>query len=127
MLGVGCFYVFPLLSPGADVVAIMTGERGRREIVRPLAAVGVNCAVLDWEELRAASAQAHMRFIPALWKQVRAHPGVAVFTDISSAFLALIILFPKLRCARVLLRLRGDPFAETHDQLLFHWQQHEWS
>ena len=32
----------------------------------------------------------------------------------------------KLHGARVFLRLRGDPFAETRDQLRFHWQQREW-
>jgi glycosyltransferase involved in cell wall biosynthesis len=110
----------------AEVVAIITGERGLREIVRPLAAVGVNCAVLDWEELRAGGGGAHARFIPALWKIVRAHPRAVVFTDMSSAFLALIIAAAKLHGGRVLLRLRGDPFAETHDQLRFHWEHHEW-
>jgi glycosyltransferase involved in cell wall biosynthesis len=110
----------------AEVVAIITGERGQREIVRPLAAVGVKCAVLDWEELRAGGRFAHGRFVPALWRIVRAHSGAIVFTDMSSAFLALILMVAKLRGARVLLRLRGDPFAETRDQLRFHWQQHEW-
>ena len=52
-----------------EVVAIITGERGQREIVRPLAAVGVPCAVLDWEELRGGGGLAHARFIPALWKR----------------------------------------------------------
>ena len=110
----------------ADVVAIITGERGQREIVRPLAAVGVTCAVLDWEELRARGGGAHARFFPEVWKIVRAHPGAIVFTDMSSAFLALILAAAKMHNARVFLRLRGDPFAETSDQLRFHWQQHEW-
>ncbi|MDR3400936.1 MAG: glycosyltransferase family 4 protein [Chthoniobacter sp.] len=110
----------------ADVVAIITGERGQREIVRPLAAVGVSCAVLDWENLRATRGNAHGRFIPEVWKIVRAHPGAVVFTDMSSVFLALIIASAKMHGARVFLRLRGDPHAETRDQLRFHWQQHEW-
>jgi glycosyltransferase involved in cell wall biosynthesis len=110
----------------AEVIAIITGERGQREIVRPLAAVGVNCAVLDWEQLRAGPGQAHARFLPEVWKLVRAHPDATVFTDMSSVFLALILLVAKMHGARVFLRLRGDPLAETRDQLRFHWQQHEW-
>jgi len=109
-----------------DVVAVITGERGHREIVRPLAAAGVRCAVLDWEELRAAGGLAHARFIPALWRLMRAHRGAVVFTDLSSAFLAVILAIAKVHRARVFLRLRGDPFAETHDQLHFHWQHREW-
>jgi len=109
-----------------EIVAVITGERGQREIVRPLAAVGVTCAVLDWEELRAKGGQAHARFLPALWKLVRAHPGAIVFTDMSSVFLALILVVARLHGTRVLLRLRGDPHAETRDQLRFHWQQREW-
>src|ERR1700744_1166232 len=92
------------------VVAVVTGERGQREIVRPLAAVGVTCAVLDWEELRAAGGLAHVRFTPALWKIVSAHPQALVFTDMSSVFLALILAAARWRGARVFLRLRGDPF-----------------
>ncbi|MEP6671315.1 MAG: hypothetical protein ABJF10_19285, partial [Chthoniobacter sp.] len=111
---------------GAEVVAIITGERGQREIVRPLAAVEVNCAVLDWEELRARGGGAHARFIPELWKIVRAHPGAVVFTDMSSAFLASILAVTKMHGARVFVRLRGDPHAETRDQLRFHWEQREW-
>jgi glycosyltransferase involved in cell wall biosynthesis len=110
----------------ADVVAIITGERGQREIVRPLASVGVSCAVLDWEELRASGGNAYTRFVPAVWKVVRANPSAVVFTDMSSVFLALILMAAKLHGARVFLRLRGDPFAETRDQLRFHWQQREW-
>ncbi len=110
----------------ADVVAIITGERGQREIVRPLTAAGVPCAVLDWEELRAGGGLSHARFIPEVWKIVRAHPRAIVLTDMSSAFLALILLIAKLHGARVFLRLRGDPFAETRDQLRFHWQQRAW-
>lgn len=109
----------------ADVIAIITGERGQREIVRPLAAVGVNCAVLDWEALRAGG-RAYTRFLPEVWKLVRAHPDAIVFTDMSSIFLGLILLVANIHGARVYLRLRGDPFAETRDQLRFHWQQREW-
>ncbi|MEI9897655.1 MAG: glycosyltransferase family 4 protein [Chthoniobacter sp.] len=57
---------------------------------------------------------------------MRAHPGAVVFTDMSSVFLGLILLVAKMHGTHVYLRLRGDPFAETHDQLRFHWQQHEW-
>jgi glycosyltransferase involved in cell wall biosynthesis len=109
----------------ANVVAIITGERGLREIVRPLTAVGVNCAVLDWEELRKRG-RAYIRFLPEIWKLVRANPGAVVFTDMSSVFLGLILLATKVHGERVYLRLRGDPFAETRDQLHFHWQQREW-
>jgi len=110
----------------ADVIAIITGERGHREIVRPLAAVGTPCLVLDWEELRARGPLAHSHFVPAVWEVVRAHPGAVVFTDMSSAFLAVILVAAKLHGSRVFLRLRGDPFAETRDQLGFHWRQREW-
>ena len=110
----------------ADIVAVITGERGQREIVRPLAAVGVTCAVLDWEELRAGGGVAHGRFLPALWRLLRAHPRAVVFTDMNSAFLAVILAAARLQGACVFLRLRGDPFAETRDQLRFHWQQREW-
>jgi glycosyltransferase involved in cell wall biosynthesis len=109
----------------ADVIAIITGERGQREIVRPLEAVGVNCSVLDWENLR-ASGGAYIRFFPEVWKLVRAHPNAVVFTDMSSVFLGLILLVANMHGARVFLRLRGDPFAETRDQLRFHWEQREW-
>lgn len=122
MLDVGCS---ALLLPVADVIAIITGERGQREIVRPLAAVGVDCAVLDWETLR-TSGRAYTRFLPEVWKLVRAHPDAVVFTDMSSVFLGLILLVANIYGARVFLRLRGDPFAETRDQLRFHWQQREW-
>ena len=115
----------PPASP-ARVIAVVTGERGHREIVRPLTAVGVSCAVLDWEELRTAGGQAHGRFIPALWRIVRANRGAVVFTDMSSAFLAVILFVAKLHGSPVFLRLRGDPFAETRDQLAFHWRRREW-
>lgn len=123
MLGVGCSLL--LLLPVANVVAIITGERGQREIVRPLAAVGVNCAVLDWEDLQ-KHGRAYTRFLPAVWKLVRENPTAVVFTDMSSVFLGLIVLAAKVHGERVYLRLRGDPFAETRDQLRFHWQQREW-
>jgi glycosyltransferase involved in cell wall biosynthesis len=113
-------------SSSVRVIAVVTGERGHREIVRPLTAVGVPCAVLDWEELRAAGGQTHARFIPALWKIVRANRGAVVFTDMSSAFLAVILFVAKLHGSPVFLRLRGDPFAETRDQLQFHWRRREW-
>jgi glycosyltransferase involved in cell wall biosynthesis len=116
----------PAPDSNCEVIAVITGERGHREIVRPLVAVGVSCAVLDWEDLRAAGGLAHARFIPALWRIVRAHSRAIVFTDMSSAFLALILLAARLHGARVFLRLRGDPIAETRDQLRFHWQQREW-
>ncbi len=121
MLGVGCSLFFPV----ANVVAIITGERGLREIVRPLAAVGVDCAVLDWEELR-KSGRGYTRFLPEIWKLVRANPDAVVFTDMSSVFLGLILLVANMHGNPVYLRLRGDPFAETRDQLRFHWQQREW-
>jgi glycosyltransferase involved in cell wall biosynthesis len=113
-------------SSPARVIAVVTGERGHREIVRPLAAVGISCAVLDWEELRAAGGQAHAGFVPVLWKIVRANPGAVVFTDMSSVFLAVILFAAKLHGSPVFLRLRGDPFAETRDQLQFHWRHREW-
>ncbi|HSI15355.1 MAG TPA: glycosyltransferase family 4 protein [Chthoniobacter sp.] len=109
----------------ANVVAIITGERGQREIVRPLAAVSINCAVLDWEDLQ-KHRNAHTRFLPEIWKIVRDNPDAVVFTDMSSVFLGLILLVAKMLGHPVYLRLRGDPFAETHDQLRFHWQQREW-
>jgi len=112
--------------PPADVIAIITGERGHREIVRPLAAVDVECTVLDWEELRARGPLAHSHFVPAVWEIVRSHPGAVVLTDMSSAFLAVILVAAKLHGSRVFLRLRGDPFAETRDQLRFHWREREW-
>lgn len=108
-----------------SVVAIITGERGQREIVRPLAAVGVTCAVLDWEDLR-KDGRAYTRFLPEVWRLVRAHPDAVVFTDMSSVFLGLILLVANTHGNPVLLRLRGDPLAETRDQLRFHWQQREW-
>ncbi len=113
-------------SPTPKVIAIITGERGQREIVRPLAAVGLRCLVLDWELLRTRNRLPHLRFIRAVSHLLRARPGAIVFTDMSSAFLAIILLVARLRHMPVYLRLRGDPFAETHDQLRFHWHQHEW-
>src|SRR5205823_4769980 len=107
-------------------LAIITGERGQREIVRPLAAVGQPCAVLDWEMLRKESSWPHLRFLSALWRLLRAHPRAPVLTDMNSAFLAAILLAAKLHGRRVVLRLRGDPFAETRGQVRFHWQQREW-
>jgi glycosyltransferase involved in cell wall biosynthesis len=108
------------------ILAVITGERGQREIVRPLAAVGRQCVVLDWEELCAQPGQPHLRFIRDLWRLVRAQPGAAVFTDMNSAFLAVILLFAKLHGAPALMRLRGDPFAETRGQLAFHHAKREW-
>lgn len=108
------------------VIAIVTGERGQREIVRPLAAVGVRCLVLDWEILRARNRLPYLRFIRAVSHLIKARPGATIFTDMSSAFLAVILLAAKLRGARVVMRLRGDPFAETRDQMRFHWRQREW-
>ena len=110
----------------SEILAIITGERGLREIVRPLAAVDQPCLVLDWEELAAQSRLPHLRFLRDLWRLIRAHRGATVFTDMNSAFLAVILLVAKLHGCRVLLRLRGDPFAETRGQLRFHWQQREW-
>jgi len=113
--------------PAANsVIAIITGERGQREIVRPLAAVGVRCLVLDWETLRARNRLPYLRFIRAVSHLIKARPGATVFTDMSSAFLAIILLAAKLRGSRVVLRLRGDPHAETRDQLRFHWRQRAW-
>ncbi|MGB8169119.1 MAG: hypothetical protein WCF18_16600, partial [Chthoniobacteraceae bacterium] len=109
-----------------EILAIITGERGLREIVRPLAAVDQPCVVLDFEQLAAQSGWPHLRFIRELWRLVRAHRGATVFTDMNSAFLAVILLFAKLHGSRVLMRLRGDPFAETLGQLGFHWYQREW-
>jgi glycosyltransferase involved in cell wall biosynthesis len=116
----------PMSTPSPSVIAIVTGERGQREIVRPLAAVGVRCLVLDWELLRARNRRPYLRFIRAVSHLIKARRGATVFTDMSSAFLAVILLVAKLRGSRVVLRLRGDPFAETRDQIRFHWQQHEW-
>lgn len=107
-------------------MAVITGERGQREIVRPLAAVGVPCVVLDWEELRARSRWPYLRFIAQVWALTGAHRGATVFTDMNSAFLAVIVLAAKLRRGRLLLRLRGDPFAETRDQIQFFAAQCRW-
>ncbi len=109
-----------------EILAIITGERGLREIVRPLAAVERPCLVLDLEQLATQSRLPHLRFIRELWRLVRTHRGATVFTDMNSAFLAVILLFAKAHGSRVLMRLRGDPFAETRGQLRFHWQQREW-
>ena len=109
-----------------EILAVITGERGQREIVRPLAAVGKPCLVLDWEAVVTQPGSPYLRFIRELWRLVRAHRGATVFTDMNSAFLAVILLAAKLHGCRVLMRLRGDPFAETRGQLRFHWQQREW-
>ena len=109
-----------------EILAVITGERGQCEIVRPLAAAGQPCIVLDWEALAAQSAHPHLRFIGELWRLIRGHRKAAVFTDMNSAFLAVILLFAKLHGTRVLMRLRGDPFAETRGQLRFHWHKREW-
>ncbi len=113
-------------APAPKIIAVITGERGQREIVRPLAAVGIRCFVLDWELLRARNRRPYLRFIRAVSHLIKARPGAVVFTDMSSAFLAVILLVAKLRGSRVVLRLRGDPFAETDDQLRFHRQRREW-
>lgn len=113
-------------EPARVILAVITGERGRREIARPLAAVGRPCAVLDWEELCAQPGQPHLRFIRESWRLVRTHRGAAIFTDMNSAFLAVLLLFARLHGAAVLMRLRGDPFAETRGQLAFHWAKREW-
>lgn len=118
--------MFPTFSHTASILAVITGERGQREIVRPLAAVGQRCIVLDWEELCAQPGQPHGRFVREVWRLVRANPGALVFTDMNSAFLAAILLFAKAHGSPVLLRLRGDPFAETTGQLAFHWKKREW-
>jgi glycosyltransferase involved in cell wall biosynthesis len=109
-----------------DVLAIITGERGQREIVRPLAAVGQPCAVLDWEELVAREPHPYFAFVRELGNLVRNHRGATVFTDMNSAFLAVILFAAKVHGCRVLMRLRGDPFAETRGQLRFHWEQRAW-
>lgn len=118
----------PHLVPASTpkVIAVITGERGQREIVRPLAAVGVRCLVLDWELLRTRNRLPYLRFIRAVSHLFRARRDAVVFTDMSSAFLAVILLVARLRRMPVFLRLRGDPFAETRDQLRFHWRQREW-
>ena len=108
------------------VIAIITGERGRREIVRPLAAVGVACFVIDWELLRARNRRPYLRFIRSVLKLVRARPHTIVFTDMNSAFLAVIVAVATLHRTPIFLRLRGDPLAETRDQLLFHWHARAW-
>jgi glycosyltransferase involved in cell wall biosynthesis len=109
-----------------EILAIITGERGQREIVRPLAAVRQPCLVLDWEALAVSPGSPHARFVRELWRLVRAHRGATIFTDMNSAFLAVILLVGKLHGCRVFLRLRGDPFAETRGQLRFHWTAREW-
>ena len=113
-------------EPLPAIIAIITGERGHREIVRPLAAVGVHCLVLDWTVLRARSRSPYPGFIRAVAHLIRARPGAIVFTDMDSAFLAVILLIARRRRSRVLLRLRGDPVAEARDQFRFHWSQREW-
>ncbi len=116
----------PMSTTHSSVIAIITGERGHREIVRPLAAVGVRCLVLDWELLCARNRLPYLRFIRAVAHLIKARPGAVVFTDMNSAFLAVILLIARLRRSRVVLRLRGDPFAETRDQLRFHRTRREW-
>ncbi|HYR58798.1 MAG TPA: hypothetical protein VEO95_09225, partial [Chthoniobacteraceae bacterium] len=114
-------------EPAREILAVVTGERGRREIVRPLAAAGQACVVLDWENLVASPGEPHLRFIRELWRLVRAHRGATIFTDMNSAFLAVILLVGKRHGCRVLMRLRGDPHAETRGQLAFHWRKREWT
>lgn len=108
------------------VLAIITGERGLREIVRPLCAADRACVVLDWEKLAALPGQPHFRFLCDLWRLIRAHPHAIVFTDMNSAFLAAILGVAKFHGLPVVMRLRGDPFAETHGQLAFHCAKREW-
>ena len=81
----------PMTTPASSVIAIITGERGQREIVRPLAAVGVRCLVLDWELLCARNRLPYLRFIRAVAHLIKARPGATVFTDMNSAFLAVIV------------------------------------
>ena len=64
-----------------DVLAIITGERGQREIVRPLAAVDRQCLVLDWEQLVAREASPYLGFIRELWALVRAHRGAISYVS----------------------------------------------
>ncbi len=109
-----------------NVIAIVTGERGLREIVRPLAAVGITCHVLDWEVFRREEKRPYLRFLPVVWGMIRADPRAIVFTDMSSVFLAIILAAAKMHRSPVFLRLRGDPIAETRDQLRFHWHHREW-
>ena len=109
-----------------EILAIITGERGQREIVRPLAAVGQSCLVVDWEQLVARPGNPYLAFVRECRTLVCSHRGATVFTDMNSAFLAVILVVAKMHGCRVLLRLRGDPFAETRGQLRFHWQQREW-
>src|SRR5204862_3858129 len=84
-------------DPVPKIIAVLTGERGQREITRPLAAVGVRCLVLDWELLRARNRWPYLRFIRAVSHLLRARRDAIVFTDMSSAFLAVILLIAKLR------------------------------
>src|SRR5687767_2646591 len=74
-----------------EILAIITGERGQREIVRPLAAVGQPCHVLDWEVVTASDGNPYLRFLRELWDLVDAHRGAIIFTDMNSAFLAAIL------------------------------------
>ena len=108
------------------VIAIITGERGRREIVRPLATAGIACFVIDWELLRSRNRRPHLRFIRSVLKLVRSRKRTIVFTDMNSAFLAVIVAVATLHRTPIFMRLRGDLFAETRDQLHFHWRAREW-
>ena len=112
-------------SPEKPLLAVLTGERGWREIVRPLQAIGHPIEVLDWDALRKSARYPHLRFIAELWTRLHRCEFEHVFTDMSSVFLAAILLLGKWRGATVLMRLRGDLFAESRDQIRFHFAQRQ--
>ncbi|MDB6174753.1 MAG: glycosyltransferase family 4 protein [Chthoniobacteraceae bacterium] len=108
---------------------MITGERGHREIVRPLKAIGVQLEIIDWEKICQAGRFPHARFLIELWTLLCGgnHGFTHVFTDMSSVFLATILGLAKPRNATVLMRLRGDLFAESRDQIRFHFRHCQWA
>ncbi len=110
-------------SPNGTLIAIVTGERGQREIVRPFRAVGCTVEVIDWETLRAGGRFPRLALVWQLWKGLRRSRSQTVFTDMSSVFLAAILALARLHNCKVILRLRGDLFAESRDQIRFHFKQ----
>ncbi|MES2571678.1 MAG: glycosyltransferase family 4 protein [Verrucomicrobiota bacterium] len=110
------------------LLAVITGERGRREIVRPLEAIGYRIEVIDWEDLCRAGRFPHARFLAVLWTMLcgGGHGFTHVFTDMSSVFLAAVLALSKPRDCKVLMRLRGDLFAESRDQIRFHFLHRQW-
>jgi len=106
-------------DPLERVLAVVTGERGQREIVRPLRAVGIEPAVIDLEELRAAGPRFRAGWNHAIAGAAR-HGPTAVATDMSSVYLARLLSDQQGFRPHLLMRLRGDLPAERRDQMRFH-------